>query len=138
MKTDRMEKDFKILFDKIGVEKAPEDFTTVVMRKIVTENSFSLSHALPKRSYWSLVPYLAALIIVIPFVVPAVNWIINIDWSFIAFDTSIIREWFEQLADNFAGITFSTHAIIISLAFTVLLVTLAIEVTHINMRRLSG
>lgn len=138
MKTDRMEKDFKILFDKIVAEKAPENFTTMVMRKIEAENSFSLSHAIPKRSYWSLIPYMVALIIIIPFVVPSINWIINIDWSFIAFDPSVLRVWIVQLTDNFEGITFSTQAIIISLAFTALLITLAVEVSYINRRRIFG
>jgi hypothetical protein len=136
MKTDTMEKYFKSLFDKIGAEKAPEDFTTMVMRKIEAENSFSLSHALPRKSYWSLIPYLVALILVVPFIVPSINWIINIDWSFIAFDISIVGKWIEQLKENFTGITFSTQAIIISLAFTVLLIALAVEVSYINLRRI--
>ena len=130
-----MEKDFKILFEKIGTEKPPEDFTAVVMRKIEAKNHFSLSHSLPKNSYWFLLPYLIALLMIVPFIVPTINWIINIDWSFISFDISFIPEWIERFKDSFTGITFSTQTIIISLASTVLLIISSIEIFAQSRRR---
>lgn len=138
MKPDTMEKDFKLLFGKIGNVKAPEDFTNVVMKKIKAENQYARAHALQKSSYWSLLPYLIAMILVIPFVIPTINWIINIDWSFISFDISMIREWIERLADNFAAVTFTSQAIIISLIFVVMLAILAIEISGINQKKIFG
>jgi len=127
MTTDRTEKNLKILFNKMGGEKPSEDFTSLIMSKIEAENPYALSNAIPKYNYWFLLPYLITLLIAIPFIVPTINWIINTDWNFISLDISVIREWVGSFADSFAGITISMQTIIISLACTVLLIILSIE-----------
>jgi hypothetical protein len=128
MKTARTDKDFKILFEKMGTEKTPEDFTSKAMRKIEAESSYALSKILPKDSYWFLLPYLIALILVTPFIVPTINWIINIDWSFVSFDISFLHEGFERFADSIAGIALTTQSILIALVFAVLLIIISIEI----------
>ena len=134
MTTDRTEKNMKLLFNKMGAEKPSEDFTSLIMSKIEAENPYALSNAIPKYNYWFLLPYLITLLIAIPFIVPTINWIINIDWNFISLDISVIREWIGSFADSFAGITISMQTIIISLACTVLLIILSIEMFVKNRR----
>ena len=134
MTTDRTEKNLKILFNKMGGEKPSEDFTSLIMSKIEAENPYALSNAIPKYNYWFLLPYLITLLIAIPFIVPTINWIINTDWNFISLDISVIREWVGSFADSFAGITISMQTIIISLACTVLLIILSIEMFVQNRR----
>jgi hypothetical protein len=136
MMTDKMDKDLKILFDKLGTEKLHEDFTTLVMRKIEANNPYSLSRSLPKSNYWFLLPYLVAVILIVPFIIPTINWIINIDWRFISFDISFLREWFGRLADSFASITLSTPVIIMSLACSVLLIISIIQILTQSHRKI--
>lgn len=127
----------KNLFNKIGTEKPPEDFTALVMKKVDAENPYAHSSAIAKNNYWVLLPYLIAMLIVIPFITPTINWIINIDWSFFLNDISVIREWIGRLADSFTGITISTQTIIASVACSVLLIILSIEVFTQNRRILN-
>ncbi len=131
-----MEKEMKILFSKIGTEKAPEDFTALVMNKIEAKKPYSLSLQMTKNSYWFLLPYLIAMLITLPFIIPTINWVINIDWSFISFDISFVREWIGSLRDSFSGITIPTHAIIISLVCSVILLIFSIEVLTQSRRRI--
>ena len=137
MTTDRTEKYMKILFNKMGAEKPSEDFTSLIMSKIEAENPYTLSNAIPKYNYWFLLPYLIALLVAVPFIIPTINWIINIDWSFLSLDISVIREWIGSFADSFTGITISTQTLIVSLACAVLLIILSIEMFVQNRRILN-
>ena len=132
-----MERAMKNIFNKIGTEKPPEDFTALVMKKIETENPYAHSSAIPKNNYWILMPYLIAVLIVIPFIIPTINWIINIDWSFISADISVILEWIGRIADYFTGITISSQTMIAFVACSVLLIILSIEVFTQNRRILN-
>ena len=135
MITDRTKKNMKALFNKMGIEKPSEDFTVLIMRKIEAKNHYAQSIAIPKNSYWFLLPYVITLLIAVPFIIPTINWIINIDWSFIAFDISVLREWVGSIVDSFTGITISAQTIIISLACTILLIIFSIEM-FIQSRRI--
>ena len=137
MNTERIDKEMKAVFQKIGTETPPEDFTKLVMNKIEVNNPYTLSHTMPKSNYWSLIPYLIAMIIAIPFIVPTINWIINIDWSFILKDIGTILEWIGSFSDRFSGITISGNTIIISLACSVLIILLSIEIYVQNRRILN-
>ena len=117
----------KILFSKIGIEKPSKDFTSQVMNKIEAKNPYANTQAVPKNNYWILMPYLIAVLIVIPFIIPTINWIINIDWSFISNDISVIREWIGRSADYFTGITISSQTIIASVVCLVFMIILSIE-----------
>ncbi len=127
MNTKRNEESMRVLFQRIGTETPSEDFTEMVMNKIKARSLYNLSHDLPKSNYWFLMPYLIAMLIIIPFIVPTINWIINIDWNFILNDIAVIREWFGSFLDKFSGISISNYTMILSLAFSVLLILLSIE-----------
>jgi hypothetical protein len=122
-----MENDMKILFRKIGVEKPSEDFTAQVMTKIEAEKPSAYSQAVTKNNYWILIPYFIAVLIVIPFIIPAINWIINIDWSFVSTDISLLREWFGRIADYLTGITITSQTIVTSVVCLVFMIILSIE-----------
>jgi hypothetical protein len=133
-----MEKDIKILFDKIGTEKPSKDFTELIMRKIEAENPYFLSLPKNESSYWFLLTYAIAMALVIPFVAATIKWIINIDWSFLYFDISVIREWIGSFSDFFTGIAISPQMVIISISCSVLLTILTLELLVETHRKIVG
>ncbi|MFO7657699.1 MAG: hypothetical protein R6W78_11580 [Bacteroidales bacterium] len=109
-----MDGEIKNLFEKIGLEQAPEDFTLRVMNKI--EHGFVKAPVKMSiwRSYRFLAGYIIAFIIIAPLTVPAVRYLSSLRVRPVNLDFSFIYEWFDTISEIIASGTLTLGIVIIA------------------------
>ena len=133
---NEMNKDIKILFDKVGLEKPSDSFTSELMKRITSQNPLPVTMRKLHINYWVLLPYLVAILLIIPFLKASLNWIININWDFISFDLNPIREWFGSLIATFTEITITPQTILMTAVCLALSAVIAYELFMLTRRRI--
>lgn len=131
-----MNKDIKILFDKLGLEKPSYGFTSEVMKRITAENPLLVTQRRVGINYSIFLPYLVAVVLIIPFLKASLNWIININWDFISFDLTPIREWFGSLVATFTEIAITPQTILMAVVCLTLSAVIAYELFMLTRRRI--
>ncbi len=117
---NRTDKKMKELFNKIGLEQPSANFTSMIMDKIGLEYKPVPVKKSIFRGYGFMLSYIAAILILIPLVIPVIRHLIRVDIHLVDIDFSAIREWFNQILALFSQINLST-SIIISIACSLMI-----------------
>ena len=123
---NRTDRKMKELINKIGLEQPTANFTTILMDKIAMEHKTFMEKTSIFRRYGFILSYLAAVLIIIPFVIPDVRHLMRINIQLVDIDFNVIREGFNQMITGFTQINLSA-TFFISVACSVMIFIFALN-----------
>jgi energy-coupling factor transporter transmembrane protein EcfT len=116
----------KEFFDKIGLERTSEDFTAIVMGKILAEPEMVKRRILRGLPYYLAAVLFIATILAIPFNKYLTDFINNLYFRASSIDLSFVNDFFASITDLIKGYYITPTVIIISVSGFILLFTMTV------------
>jgi hypothetical protein len=116
----------KEFFDKIGLERTSEDFTALVMGRIMAEPEMVKSRILRGLPYYLIAALLVATVLAVPFNNLLNDFVNSLYFRASSIDFSFVNEFFTSITDLIKGYYITPTVIIIFVSGIILLFSMTI------------